>query len=123
VIPYKFEQRLPSQEREIWEKDLYRHDVMQLRDAYSDMDESGETPGEVVSRVFNTLRSGDSVLVFGFTKEPSGFLPAAVSMLADPQCHVAKVVYPVRQSYPLSETQVGYLAGYWDAREASRFRE
>jgi hypothetical protein len=102
---------------------VYREDVLHLRDTYSDQADSGETPGRTINAVFETLKLGKTVLVFGYSPDPSGFLPAAIAMLAEPGCHIAKLIYAIRGRYPLSELQIGYLAGYWEAREQGRFQE
>jgi len=102
---------------------VYREDVLHLRDTYSDQADSGDTPGRTINAVFEILNLGKTVLVFGYSKDPSGFLPAAIAMLAESGCHIAKLIYAVRGRYPLSELQIGYLAGYWDARERARFQE
>jgi len=91
--------------------------VIRLRQTYSDRDKSEETPGRDLAGLFKTLKAGGTVLVFGTARQPSGFIPAVIATLADPSCHVAKVIYPIRQELAFSQLEIGYLAGLWDARE------
>jgi len=121
VLPTRFVDAYSSIDGSKIAETVYREDVLHLRDTYSDQADSGDTPGRTITAVFETLKLGKTVLVFGYSQDPSGFLPAAIAMLAEPGCHIAKLIYAVRGRYPLSELQIGYLAGYWDARETNRF--
>ena len=123
VLPTRFVDAYSSNDGSKIADTVYRKDVLHLRDSYSDQADSGETPGRTINAVFEILKLGKTVLVFGYSQDPSGFLPAGIAMLAEPGCHIAKLIYAVRGRYPLSELQIGYLAGYWDARERTRFQE
>lgn len=58
------------------------------------------------------LRKGGEVVVLECTNRPSGFLPALLTMLADPGCHIEKVIYPIRYAgYDLHPDQIGFLHG------------
>ena len=99
-------------------KDIDSSRIRWIRDSYDGgRDNDAESPGHDLYNVFMTLRSGHSVLVYSERKKLPGFIPAVMSTLAEPECHVAKVVYPLLgERYELTPLQIGYLAGLYDAR-------
>jgi len=121
VLTGSFHPALPPEEEAALWKDGVLGRVIHLRDTYSDQDDSADTPGHDFARIFETLKGGRSVLMFGLEKNPSGFIPAVISTLADPGCHIAKVIYPIRQDFRFSQLEIGYIAGFWDAREMARY--
>lgn len=92
--------------------------VGELRDSYDVADDNTDTPAEEMFKIFETLRTGMSVLIYSENERLPGFIPAMMAMLADPQVHVAKVIYPIvnGRGYELTPDQAGYLAGFADAR-------
>jgi hypothetical protein len=116
VLPVTFRDGLRDDVRQKGQSIPHHEGLVWLRDSYSETDESADTPGRDLIDVLKTLQSGGSVLVFGATERIPGFIPAAMAMLADPRCHIAKVIYPVRRFADLTQLQIGYLAGFSDAR-------
>lgn len=80
-------------------------------------DLTGDTPLECIREIYRALQNSENVLVVSVKEKISGFLPAALSILADPAVHIVKVVYPITQAegYVLSSQQIAYLYGFSDA--------
>lgn len=76
-----------------------------------------ETPDYAVGDIVERLRDGGDVLILSSSKTISGFVPAILGMLADPSCHIAKVLWPIEngRGYSLTPAQRGYLAGLYGA--------
>jgi len=87
-----------------------------LRDTfeYNVEEFSPDTPLQCIREVYAALQNGEAVLYISATPEISGFLPAALSILADPVVHIIKVIYPVtqREGYVLTNEQIAYLNGF-----------
>lgn len=78
---------------------------------------NAETPLDTVREIVEHLKDADDVLILSSSKTTSGFVPAILSMLADPSCHIVKVLWPIEngRGYALTPAQRGYLAGLYDA--------
>lgn len=78
---------------------------------------TSDTPIECIREIYRALQNGENVLVVSVKEKISGFLPAALSILADPAVHIVKVVYPITKAegYVLSSQQIAYLYGFSDA--------
>lgn len=76
-----------------------------------------DTPFECLREIYAALQKGQDVLLISATNEISGFLPAALSVLEDPNVHIIKVIYPITQNegYLLTTQQIAYLYGFSDA--------
>ena len=78
---------------------------------------NAETPNHTVRKIVEHLKYADDVLILSSSKAVSGFVPAILSMLAAPSCHIEKVLWPIEngRGYALTPAQRGYLAGLYDA--------
>jgi ADP-ribose pyrophosphatase YjhB (NUDIX family) len=62
------------------------------------------------------LMSGEDVLLLSPSKKPSGFIPALLVLLLEPQCNIEKVLWPLQHGgYELTPTQIAYIAGMSDS--------
>lgn len=77
------------------------------------------TPQEAIVRIVEHLRDAEDVLILSATKKVSGFVPAILSLLAAPDCHIEKILWPIEQGagYTLTPAQRGYLVGLYDATQ------
>ncbi len=77
------------------------------------------TPQECLEKIVEDLKSGKDIAVLFSTTQISGFIPALISMLAAPDCHLEKILWPIEHSagYFLTPAQRGYLAGLFDANK------
>lgn len=75
------------------------------------------TPQYCIKEIIERLMDGEDIVILLATKHISGFLPALISMLAVPDCHLEKILWPIEHSlgYVLTPAQRGYLAGLYDA--------
>lgn len=75
------------------------------------------TPQDCIGNIVTHLKDGDDVLILSATPTISGFIPAILTMLAEPHDHVEKVLWPIEHTagYGLTPAQRGYLAGLYDA--------
>lgn len=75
------------------------------------------TPQETIVRIVEHLKDAEDVLILSTAKKASGFIPAILSMLAAPDCHIEKILWPIEHQlgYSLTPPQRGYLAGLYDA--------
>lgn len=93
--------------------------LFHLKDEFGfNVDEiTSDTPIECIREIYRALQKGENVLVVSVKEKFSGFLPAALSILADPAVHIVKVMYPITQTegYVLSSQQTAYLYGFSDA--------
>lgn len=81
---------------------------------------NGQTPEDSIREVANVLLSGKDVLLLSDRKKVSGFVPAILSALILPDCHIEKLLWPILHSefgYELTPVQKGYLAGLYDSRK------
>lgn len=77
------------------------------------------TPQEAIVRIVEHLKDAEDVLILSTSKKISGFIPAILSMLAAPDCHIEKIMWPIEHGagYTLTPAQRGYLAGLYDASQ------
>lgn len=77
------------------------------------------TPQEAIVRIVEHLKDAEDVLILSPTKRVSGFIPAIISMLAAPDCHIEKILWPIEHGagYTLTPAQRGYLAGLYNASQ------
>lgn len=70
-------------------------------------------PEEAMSSVIAALRSGASCVVLSTPKERSGFVPALLAIHRHPDCHMAKIMYPVckAEEMKLTAFQQGVVVG------------
>lgn len=75
------------------------------------------TPQDVIQGIVGHLKDGEDVLFLSPTTQVSGFIPAILGMLAEPNCHIDKILWPIEHGagYQLTPIQRGYLAGLYDA--------
>lgn len=78
---------------------------------------SAGTPADSIGEFVDHLRYGDDVAIIFPTTKISGLIPAIFSMLAAPDCHLEKILWPIEQGcgYTLTTAQRGYLAGLYDS--------
>lgn len=78
-----------------------------------------ETPEECVREVVQHLIDAEDVLVLSLDTTIPGFVPAIISMLAVPDCHIEKILWPIEHhlGYALTASQRAYLAGLYDANK------
>lgn len=77
------------------------------------------TPQEAIVRIVEHLKDAEDVLILSATKKASGFIPAILSILAAPDCHIEKILWPIEHGagYTLTPAQRGYLAGLSNASQ------
>lgn len=76
-----------------------------------------ETPCYAIQEIVQSLMRGEDVLVLSATTAISGFIPAVLTRLTHPDCHLVKLFYPIESAgYALSPDQKGYIAGLSDAQ-------
>ncbi len=76
-----------------------------------------ETPCYAIEEIVQSLKRGEDVLVLSATTGISGFIPAVLTRLTHPNCHLVKLFYPIESAgYALSPDQKGYIAGLSDAQ-------
>lgn len=88
-------------------------------------DTFGEFGGDVhlsplsgLRAIVDLLAVGESVLVVSNSKVISGFVPALLGHIIDPDCHFEKLIWPIQhgEGYALTVAQIAYIAGLYDAR-------
>lgn len=79
----------------------------------------GITPQKCVAQIVQNMKDAEDVLILCSTTKISGFIPAILSMLVEPDCHIEKVLWPIEHGagYVLTPAQRGYLAGLYDAAD------
>lgn len=80
------------------------------------------TPQDVIGDIVEHLKDAEDVLILSHTTKVSGFVPAILGMLAVPDCHIEKILWPIehQHGYVLTPAQRGYLTGLYDS---NRLRE
>lgn len=78
---------------------------------------SSDTPFDSIRRIIDCLKKGENVLALSATPDASGFLPAVLARVIDPNIHIVKLWWPIvhGNDYLLTPFQVGYLYGLTDA--------
>ena len=96
------------------------HFSVQLPDHFDARIPNHGSPLNAARHVLEQLRKGGDVMILECTNRPSGFLPALLTMLAEPGVHVEKVIYPIRHAgYDLHPDQIGFLHGFWERGEST----
>lgn len=99
-------------------KDIENCLCIKFPDLYDGNVERG-TPQEAIVRIVEHLKDAEDVLILSARKKASGFIQAILSMLAAPDCHIEKILWPIEHGagYTLTPAQRGYLAGLSNARQ------
>lgn len=115
VIPLSF---WPNPERSSWiscntNPAALFFDV--IDDYYGIKDHQLDTPYSSIRGMLDSLICGENILILSATKKISGFIPAILTRVTNPEIHIEKLCYPIiSEGYELSPYQVGYLCGLTD---------
>ena len=114
AIPRSF---WPKEKTLTWlsEKTQHHFQCIHVFDTFHSVIDHAEVADSLRKKKKN-LSLGEDVLIISANKKISGFVPAALTMLLDPQVHIAKVLYPITvgSGYDLTPFQLGYLHGLSD---------
>jgi hypothetical protein len=93
-----------------------------VADSLEPADGHGRRPADSIEQITRALSAGEDVLVLTSTQEVSGFIPAVLGLLADPQVHPEKVLYSIvkGESYSLTPFELGYVYGLADSEGLRR---
>jgi hypothetical protein len=91
--------------------------IVEVIDEFCGVDNlNPDTPIESIARIFTAMQSGVDIVILSRSKQISGFIPAVLSRISNPQCPIVKLWYPITigEGYNLTAFQLGYLYGLSD---------